>query len=120
MIQDQLYSLQQRNWKRSVRNVGVHAAGVIIAPSNLMDILPVATAKDSNLLVTQFDGKVVEDAGVIKMDFLGLKTLSIIKDCLIFIKENHGVDINIDEIPLDNAATYELFQRGDTFGTFQF
>ncbi|MBK8747916.1 MAG: DNA polymerase III subunit alpha [Saprospiraceae bacterium] len=104
----------------SVRNVGVHAAGVIIAPSNLMDILPVATAKDSNLLVTQFDGKVVEDAGVIKMDFLGLKTLSIIKDCLIFIKENHGVDINIDEIPLDNAATYELFQRGDTFGTFQF
>lgn len=104
----------------SVRNVGVHAAGVIIAPTNLMDILPVATAKDSNLLVTQYDGKVVESAGVIKMDFLGLKTLSIIKDCLQYIKENHGVDIDIDGIPLDDAPTFELFQRGDTFGTFQF
>lgn len=104
----------------SVRNVGVHAAGVIIAPTNLMDILPVATAKDSNLLVTQFDGKVVEDAGVIKMDFLGLKTLSIIKDCLQYIKDNHNTDIDIDALPLDDKSTYELFQRGDTFGTFQF
>ncbi|HQN57047.1 MAG TPA: DNA polymerase III subunit alpha, partial [Saprospiraceae bacterium] len=104
----------------SVRNVGVHAAGVIIAPTNLMDILPVATAKDSELLVTQYDGKVVESAGVIKMDFLGLKTLSIIKDCLQYIKENHKVEIDIDAIPLDDGPTFELFQRGDTFGTFQF
>ncbi|HQU97267.1 MAG TPA: DNA polymerase III subunit alpha, partial [Saprospiraceae bacterium] len=104
----------------SVRNVGVHAAGVIIAPNNLMDILPVSTAKDSELLVTQYDGKVVESAGVIKMDFLGLKTLSIIKDCLQYIKENHNIDIDINTIPLDDRETFELFQRGDTFGTFQF
>ncbi|MCO6462282.1 MAG: DNA polymerase III subunit alpha [Saprospiraceae bacterium] len=104
----------------SVRNVGVHAAGVIIAPSNLMDILPVATAKDSDLLVTQYEGKVVESAGVIKMDFLGLKTLSIIKDCLQYIHENHGITLDIDNIPLDDAPTYDLFQKGDTFGTFQF
>lgn len=100
--------------------MGVHAAGVIIAPTNLMDILPVATAKDSELLVTQYDGKIVESAGVIKMDFLGLKTLSIIKDCLQYIKENHKVEIDIDAIPLDDGPTFELFQRGDTFGTFQF
>src|SRR5690606_29061712 len=70
----------------SVRNTGIHAAGIIIAPEDLTNILPVATSKDSNLLVTQYDGKVVEDAGVIKMDFLGLKTLSIIKDAVNIIK----------------------------------
>ena len=75
----------------SVRNTGVHAAGIIIAPYDLTDIVPVATAKDSDLLVTQFDGRVIEDAGVIKMDFLGLKTLTIIKDALRLIKQNHGV-----------------------------
>src|SRR5690606_5555142 len=72
------------------------------------------------LLVTQYDGRVIEDAGVIKMDFLGLKTLTILKDALRMIKENHGIDIAIDEIPLDDAPTFELYQRGDTNGTFQF
>ncbi|MBE7177624.1 MAG: DNA polymerase III subunit alpha [Mucilaginibacter polytrichastri] len=104
----------------SVRNTGVHAAGIIIAPDDLTNIIPVATAKDSDLLVTQFDGRVIEDAGVIKMDFLGLKTLTIIKDALRLIRQNHGVEIDIDHIPLDDAITYELYQRGDTNGTFQF
>nr|WP_294942652.1 DNA polymerase III subunit alpha [uncultured Mucilaginibacter sp.] len=104
----------------SVRNTGVHAAGIIIAPYDLTDIVPVATAKDSDLLVTQYDGRVIEDAGVIKMDFLGLKTLTIIKDALRMIKHNHDVHIDIDYIPLDDVKTYELYQRGDTNGTFQF
>ncbi|OOQ56434.1 DNA polymerase III subunit alpha [Mucilaginibacter pedocola] len=104
----------------SVRNTGVHAAGLIIAPYDLTEIVPVATAKDSDLLVTQYDGRVIEDAGVIKMDFLGLKTLTIIKDALRMIKANHGVEIDIDYIPLDDTKTYELYQRGDTNGTFQF
>ncbi|WP_183566161.1 DNA polymerase III subunit alpha [Mucilaginibacter sp. SP1R1] len=104
----------------SVRNTGVHAAGIIIAPYDLTDIVPVAVAKDSDLLVTQYDGRVIEDAGVIKMDFLGLKTLTILKDALRMIKQNHGVHIDIDYIPLDDKETYELYQRGDTNGTFQF
>ncbi|RFZ82297.1 DNA polymerase III subunit alpha [Mucilaginibacter terrenus] len=104
----------------SVRNTGVHAAGIIIAPYDLTEIVPVATAKDSDLLVTQYDGRVIEDAGVIKMDFLGLKTLTIIKDALRMIKHNHDVEIDIDYIPLDDQETYELYQRGDTNGTFQF
>lgn len=104
----------------SVRNVGIHAAGIIIAPDDLTNIVPVSTSKESTLLVTQYDGRVIEDAGVIKMDFLGLKTLTILKDALRMIKENHGHDIAIDEIPLDDAATFELYQRGDTKGTFQF
>jgi DNA polymerase-3 subunit alpha len=104
----------------SIRNTGVHAAGIIIAPYDLTDIVPVATAKDSDLLVTQYDGRVIEDAGVIKMDFLGLKTLTIIKDALRMIKQNHGVEIDIDYIPLDDKETFELYQRGDTNGTFQF
>ena len=104
----------------SIRNTGVHAAGIIIAPYDLTDIVPVAIAKDSDLLVTQYDGRVIEDAGVIKMDFLGLKTLTIIKDALRLIKQNHGVVIDIDYIPLDDQPTFELYQRGDTNGTFQF
>lgn len=104
----------------SIRNVGVHAAGVIIAPSDLTGIIPVATAKDSDLVVTQYDGRVIENAGVIKMDILGLKTLSIIRDCLLLIQENHGKKIDIDKVALDDQETFELFQRGDTYGTFQF
>ncbi|MDB5110783.1 MAG: polymerase subunit alpha [Mucilaginibacter sp.] len=104
----------------SVRNTGVHAAGIIIAPYDLTDIVPVAVAKDSDLLVTQYDGRVIEDAGVIKMDFLGLKTLTILKDALRLIKQNHNVEIEIDYIPLDDQLTFELYQRGDTNGTFQF
>jgi len=104
----------------SVRNTGIHAAGIIIAPKNLSDLIPVCTSKDVNLLITQYEGNVIENAGVIKMDFLGLKTLSIIKDALELIKRNHGVEIDIDKIPLDDKLTYELYQRGETNGTFQF
>jgi DNA polymerase-3 subunit alpha len=104
----------------SVRNTGIHAAGVIIAPDDLTEYIPVSTSKDSNLLVTQFDGKVIEDAGMLKMDFLGLKTLSIIKDALSMIKLTRGVDIDIDVIPLDDDKTFGLYQDADTIGTFQF
>ncbi|HOA39210.1 MAG TPA: DNA polymerase III subunit alpha, partial [Flavihumibacter sp.] len=104
----------------SVRNTGLHAAGIIIAPDDLMNIIPVCTAKDSDLLVTQIEGSIIEDAGVIKMDFLGLKTLTIIKNALEMIKVNHGVEIEIDNIPLDDEKTFQLYQHGDTIGTFQF
>lgn len=104
----------------SVRNTGIHAAGVIIAPADLTDYIPVCTSKDSDLWITQFDGKYIEDAGMLKMDFLGLKTLTIIKDAIKMIEKNHGVSINTDDIPLDDVKTYELYQRGDTVGTFQF
>ncbi len=104
----------------SVRGTGIHAAGIIIAPRDLTELIPVATVKDINLLVTQYDGKVIEDAGVIKMDFLGLKNLSIIRDALKLIKQNHGIDLEIDNIPLDDKDTLDLFARGETNGTFQF
>jgi DNA polymerase-3 subunit alpha len=104
----------------SVRNTGIHAAGIIIAPRDLTELIPVATAKDSSLWVTQIEGSIIEDAGVIKMDFLGLKTLSILKTALELIRQNHGVDIDIDTIPLDDEQTYHLYQRGETNATFQF
>jgi DNA polymerase-3 subunit alpha len=104
----------------SVRNTGIHAAGVIIAPDDITNYIPVSTSKESDLLVTQFDGKLIESAGMLKMDFLGLKTLTIIRDALKLIKKNHGIDIDIDDIPLDDAKTYALYQKGDTVGTFQF
>ncbi|WP_119080425.1 DNA polymerase III subunit alpha [Chitinophaga alhagiae] len=104
----------------SVRNTGIHAAGIIIAPKDLSELIPVTTAKDSDLLVTQFEGNVIESAGVIKMDFLGLKTLTIIKGALEMIKKNHGIDIIIDDIPLDDPKTFELYQKAETNATFQF
>ena len=104
----------------SVRGTGIHAAGIIIAPSDLTDILPVASSKDVSLLITQYDGSVIENAGVIKMDFLGLKTLSILKEAIRLIKQNHGVTIDLDEMPLDDPLTYALYQRAETNGTFQF
>jgi DNA polymerase-3 subunit alpha len=104
----------------SVRNTGIHAAGIIIAPQDLYDLIPVSTAKDSDLLVTQFEGSIIESAGVIKMDFLGLKTLTIIKGALELIRQNHGITIEIDNIPLDDAKTYDLYQKGETNATFQF
>ncbi len=104
----------------SVRNTGIHAAGIIIAPKDLTELIPVFTSKDTDLCITQIEGSIIEDSGVIKMDFLGLKTLSIIRDALIMIKEKHGVEIEIDSVPLDDATTYELYQRGDTIATFQF
>lgn len=104
----------------SVRNVGIHAAGIIIAPEDLTNIIPVSTSKESKLLITQYDGRVIEDAGVIKMDFLGLKTLTIIKDALRLIKANYGVELDMDEVPLDDELTFQLYQQGATNGTFQF
>ena len=104
----------------SVRGTGVHAAGIIIAPYDLTDILPVAISRDSDLLLTQYEGKVIEDAGVLKMDFLGLKTLTIIKYALKIIKENKQIEIDLDNIPLDDEATFKLYQKGETNGTFQF
>ncbi len=104
----------------SVRGTGIHAAGIIIAPQDLTGLIPVCRSKDVPLLITQFDGSVIENAGVIKMDFLGLKTLTIIKDALRLIKKNYGVDISIDDIPLTDPKTFELYQRGETNATFQF
>ncbi|MGB0886224.1 MAG: DNA polymerase III subunit alpha, partial [Chitinophagales bacterium] len=104
----------------SIRNTGVHACGVIITPTDITDLLPVTVAKDSDLLLTQFDNSVVEDAGLLKMDFLGLKTLTIIKDAIAIIKERHGVEIIADEIPLDDEVTYKMLQKGLTTGVFQF
>ncbi len=104
----------------SVRNTGTHACGVIITPDDLTKFVPVSTAKDSDMLVTQFDNSVVESAGMLKMDFLGLTTLSIINTALKNIKKSKGILIDIDTIPLDDVKTYQLFQRGETTGTFQF
>ena len=104
----------------SVRNTGIHAAGIIIAPKDLTELLPVATSKESTLWVTQIEGNIIEDAGVLKMDFLGLKTLTIIKNALLLIKELHDIEIDIDKIPLDDKKTFELYQHGATIGTFQF
>jgi DNA polymerase III subunit alpha len=104
----------------SVRNTGTHACGVIITPDELTKFVPVATAKDSDMLVTQFDNSVVESAGLLKMDFLGLTTLSIINTAIKNIKKSKGILIDIDAIPLDDEKTYQLFQRGETSGTFQF
>jgi DNA polymerase-3 subunit alpha len=104
----------------SVRNTGIHAAGIIIAPRDLTDLLPVATSKDSELWLTQIEGSVIEDAGVIKMDFLGLKTLSILKTALELIKQNHNKIIDLDTLPLDDEKTFLLYQKGETNATFQF
>lgn len=104
----------------SVRNTGIHACGVIIAPDDLTKYVPVTTAKDSDLWVTQFDNSVVESAGLLKMDFLGLKTLTILKEAMRLVKERHNVDLDPDEIDLTDPKTYELLQRGETVGIFQF
>ena len=104
----------------SIRNTGIHACGVIITPDDITNHIPVTTAKDSDLSVTQFDNSVVESSGMLKMDFLGLKTLTIIKDAIKLVKARHGIDINPDDIPLDDEKTYKLYQKGQTNGTFQF
>jgi DNA polymerase-3 subunit alpha len=104
----------------SVRNTGIHAAGVIIAPDKLTEYIPVSTAKDADLYVTQYDGSVIEYAGMLKMDFLGLKTLSILKTAIANVKKNFGKEYNLDDIPLDDEATYKVFQQGGTAGIFQF
>ncbi len=104
----------------SLRNTGVHACGIIITPDDMTNFVPLARAKDSEMYVTQFDNSVVESAGMLKMDFLGLRTLSIIKTAIENVKKRHGIEIDIDKIPLDDQKTYELYQKGETNGTFQF
>jgi DNA polymerase III subunit alpha len=104
----------------NLRNTGIHACGVIITPDDITNFVPVATAKDSSLYVTQFDNSVVESAGLLKMDFLGLKTLTLIKDTVKLIKYRTGKEINPDAFPIDDVKTYELFQRGETVGIFQY
>jgi DNA polymerase-3 subunit alpha len=104
----------------SVRNTGIHACGVIITPGDITNYVPVALAKDSDMYVTQFDNSVVESAGLLKMDFLGLKTLTLIKDTVKIVKAKHGVALDPESFPLDDEKTYELFQRGETVGIFQY
>ena len=107
----------------NVRNTGVHACGVIIGRDDITDWVPVSTATDKDgtkLLVTQYEGSVIEDTGLIKMDFLGLKTLSIIKEAIANIKLTRGIDVDIDTIPIDDPKTYQLYCEGRTTGTFQF
>ena len=112
-----------RRLEGTVRNTGVHACGVIICRDDVTDWVPVSTAVDKNgdpILVTQYEGSVIESTGLIKMDFLGLKTLSIIREAVANIKAHRGIDIDMDTIPLDDKKTYELYSRGATVGTFQF
>jgi DNA polymerase III subunit alpha len=104
----------------SLRNTGTHACGVIITPDDLTKFVPVSTAKDSDMWVTQFDNSVVESAGMLKMDFLGLTTLTIITTAKKNIKKRRNIEIDIDTIPLTDLKTYQLYQRGETTGTFQF
>ena len=104
----------------SLRNTGVHACGVIITPSDITNFVPVTTAKDSDLYLTQFDNSVAESAGLLKMDFLGLKTLTLIKDTVKLVKYRNGIDLDPDTFPIDDQKTYELFQRGETVGIFQY
>lgn len=111
---------QARVLEGSVRNTGIHACGVIITPGDITDYVPVSVAKDSDLYVTQFDNSVVESAGLLKMDFLGLKTLTLIKDTVKIVKGRHGIELDPDNFPLDDEETYKLFQRGETIGIFQY
>lgn len=104
----------------SVRHSGIHAAGVIIAPNDITNFVPVKKDKDSNLLVTQYDGSIVESVGMLKMDFLGLKFLTIIKKTVEAIKDRHGIFIDINSIPLSDEKTFSLYKKGETIGTFQF
>ncbi len=111
---------QARQLEGSVRNTGIHACGVIITPDDITKYVPVATAKDSDMWCTQFDNSVAEEAGLLKMDFLGLKTLTLIKHAVSNVKERHGIDLDPDTFDIDDLKTYELFQRGETVGIFQY
>jgi len=104
----------------SVRQTGVHACGIIIGKDSLDNYIPLCTAKDTDLYATQYEGSHVESVGLLKMDFLGLKTLSIIKDAVENIKKSRGIEIDINSLPLDDKKTFELFSNGDTTGIFQF
>ena len=102
------------------RQTGIHACGIIIAPTKLTDCIPVKADKDCDLLITQYEGSLIEHVGMLKMDFLGLKTLTIIKNTLRLIREHHSIDIDINNIPLDDKETLNLFCDGNTIGVFQF
>jgi DNA polymerase-3 subunit alpha len=104
----------------SVRQTGVHACGIIIGRDDLEEHIPICINKDAELYVSQFDGRHIESVGMLKMDFLGLKTLSIIKDAVANVKRSRGIDLDIDQIPLDDAVTFDLYARGETTGLFQF
>ena len=108
----------------TVRNTGVHACATIIGRDDLTNFIPLSTAKDKetgkDILVSQFEGSLIESAGMLKMDFLGLKTLTILKDTVENIRQSRGVDLDVNTIPIDDAETYALFSRGDTIGVFQF
>jgi len=102
------------------RNASKHAAGVVITPGDVSDFVPLANAVSQQDIVTQFNMKEIENAGLLKMDFLGLRTLTIIRDTLSLVKKNHGVEIDIDNISLKDEDTYQLFSKGQTTGVFQF
>ncbi len=102
------------------RNASKHAAGVVITPDDVSNYVPLANAVSQNDIVTQFNMKDIEGAGLLKMDFLGLRTLTIIRDTLELIKKNHNIELDIDEIPLDDEKTFQLFWKGQTTGIFQF
>ncbi len=104
----------------TVRNTGAHACGIIIGKGDLENYAPVSVIKDAELITVQYEGSLVESVGLLKMDFLGLKTLSIIKDAVENVKISYGIDLDIDSIPLDDQKTYELYSAGDTTGLFQF
>ena len=106
----------------SVRHTGVHAAGVIIAPGRVSDYVPVSVSKSKGekVITTQYDGDWVEEFGLLKMDFLGLKTLTVINDAVDLVEQNYDIEIDIEEIPLDDEETFQLFQRGETVSIFQF
>ena len=104
----------------TTRNIGVHACGIIISRDPLMETIPIIPTVGESLMTTQYDGHFVEPIGLLKMDFLGLKTLSVLKACLASIKESHGLDVDMDKIPIDDRETFELFSRGETDGLFQF
>jgi DNA polymerase III subunit alpha len=112
--------IQARSLEGSIRNIGTHACGVIITPEDITNLIPVATAKGTDMYVTQFDNGVVEDAGLLKMDFLGLKTLTLIKNTVKIVKALHNIDLVPDDFPLDDEDTYALFQKGETVGIFQY
>lgn len=109
-----------RELEGSVRNTGIHACGVIITPDDITEFVPIATAKDSDMYCTQYDNSVAEEAGLLKMDFLGLKTLTLIKHAVrnVFIRQK--IELDPDNFPMDDEKTYELFQRGETVGIFQY
>ncbi len=104
----------------NTRNTGVHACGIIISRDPLMETIPITPTANESLVTTQYDGHFVEPIGLLKMDFLGLKTLSVLKACLASIKASHGLEVAMEDIPIDDKETFELFSRGETDGLFQF